>query len=47
MIVIVIVIVIVNSNSDNEYNKDEENVVVKQDTWGGAGERTTSCQEII
>ena len=46
MIVIVIVIVIVNSNSDNEY-KDEENVVVKQDTWGGAGERTTSCQEII
>ena len=39
-----IVIVIVNSNSDNI---DEENVEVKQDTWAGAGERTTSCQEII
>ena len=31
-------IVIVNSDSDIEYNIDEENVEVQQDTRGGAGE---------
>ena len=36
-----------DSDSDNGYNIDEENVEAKQDTWGCAGERTTSCQEII
>ena len=36
-----------DSNGDIEYNIDEENVEVQQDTWGCAGERTTSCQEII